>query len=461
MDLYDRDEINQRNEKNKKLNKIIIVGIVVSVIVIVALFVAIQYLTSNPSKYTLYIDGVAKNDLLELIYTQKDEQTEITTSYYPIKEVASYFGYTANDGEYLTNFGDTNSCYIQSENEVAIFSADSNIIYKLDPKQVAKSEYESIKIDSPVIKYGNKLYVNEQGLKKGFNLSIRYNEKAKKTDINTLESWIDSANNAVAKRNQKVDENFTNKKAILDGFIVVVNEQGQKGVLTLEEKEIPGLGVQYDDITYIPQKEAFLIKKNGKVGIIGTDGTTKIAIQYDNLTLIDNDNNLYLAQRNGLFGVIDINEKTKIYIENKQIGVDISNYGENGLKNGYVLCKKLIPVQNLEGKWAFFTIDGQNEDGTLRRITNFRFDGIGCSNKSNQGLTYNLMVIDFYNFVVVEERNEEKSTFAIMNENGKPIIRNLESVYIERSENKLYYYMVQNGQTLDMLKYFQDNGIIA
>ena len=287
-------------KKAKKMKNLILVSIILTVVLIVLLMGVIYYLIYNPNKITIRIDGSEDEKVEEMLITKNDYDGS-TIVYFPIRKIASKFGYSSNNGDYERNVENTENCYIESENEVAIFTENSNTIYKID-KTIQRNkddyEYEEIELENPIIKENDLLYVDIEGLEKAFNLYIDTNNKMKRISITTLNTLISSAEKKIAENKYgALDEKFSNRKALLDNMMVIESEtEGKKGVIDFSNKnEI--LGFQYDDITYIPSNESFLIKKDDKVGIIGNDKIVKIKPQYDSLTLIDSNNGLYLAER--------------------------------------------------------------------------------------------------------------------------------------------------------------------
>ena len=203
------------------------------------------------------------------------------------------------------------------------------------------------------------------------------------------------------------------------------------------------LGSQYDKITYIPQQKRFLIEKDGKVGIYDVDEQLfKITISYDELMLIDEENKLYLAKDGELYGVIDINGNTKIVIEYDKIGIDVSKYGQKGLKSGYILLGDLIPVQK-NNKWSFYKVKStENEDGTKNvRCEEFndKFDEIGCVTKTSGATVSNIVTIEEYNVVVVKYGDY----YGLMkNDGGVAVAPQYTDIYMETSAGKTNYFLV-------------------
>ncbi len=448
MKLYDEEELRKKNKKNKKARNIILVSIIFTVLLIIILMGIIYYLVYNPNKITINLNG-RENETLENLIITRTADNGSSILYFPIRKVANTFKYNSGDGDYGANVENSENCYIESVNEVLIFTEDSNIIYRIDKntnKNTNEAEYEEVIIDNSIIKDNDVLYVDTEGLSKAFNLNIKTNAKKKTLNITTLDTLIASAEKLVTNNKLgKLDAKFVNQKAILDNMLVLESEEydGQKGVINYSTKE-EILGFQYDDITYIPEKESFLIKKNNKVGIIGSDRMVKIKPLYDKLILISNEYGLYLAEDGARKGVVDENGNTKIYFEYEKIGVDLNAFKENGLKNGYVLLGKLIPVKN-NGMWFFFKIQStQNSDGSKNvqctRLQDEQFSGIGCISKVKRGTVSNLMVLEDYGMVIVQKQG---MYYGFMNQEGiLPIGAAFTDIYAETTSGQKNYYMI-------------------
>ncbi len=467
MNLYDEEEMRNKKEKNRKYRKYVITGIVLTTVSIIVLFLVIAFLIRNPNKITVHVNGKEDLKIEEMIKTGVSQEDDSTIVYFPIRTLAEYFGYKTYKGEYTTNEEDDNSCYIASGNEIAIFKVNTNTIYKRNLER-RTNEYESITVKNPIKMIDNNLYIDIEGARKAFNMQISdYNSKTKRISIYTLDYWVATAENLVKSSKEKykeLEKSLDNKKALLDNIMIYTGTDGKKGAVvfsgTNQGREI--LGTQYDEITYLSQKQVFLVKRNNKYGIMGNDGKSDITIQYDELSLMDVSNNLYLAKKENKYGVIDINENVVIYLEYDRIGVDISQFSKNGVKNGYILLNSLIPVQQ-NGRWGFFRIEKQNAGmGTqniiAKQITNIEFDGIGCITKAQNAIVSNIIVMQDYDVVVVAKNGY----YGFMYSNGSPAIGlALSDLYMETSGGTTTYKIVlaNTGETKEMLTYFLEHGI--
>lgn len=476
MNLYDEEEVRYQKERNRKIKKYVLIGITFTVVLIAVLTIVIYLLIQNPNKITIKVNG--KEDLkLESIITTEISQTDDSKIFYmPIREFAAfsdYWQYNSFDGEgpYGADYESKDSCYIISEKEVVLFNVNSKTIYKIDLEQQKSSnnsdyEYEEIKLENPIISKNDKLYIDLDGIEKAFNTIISYNAKTKTIAISTLDTYVASAESVATQSGyKKLDEAFINQRAVLSNRIVVENEEGAKGIIVYSNENSTGKtsgqeirGAQYKEIKYVPQKQVFIVKgANEKVGIVDINGEQKIDLSYDSLLLIDEENDLYLAQNGAYYGVIDANGNTVIYLEYGKIGVDASQFKKNGLKNGYVLLGKLIPVQQNE-KWGFYSIEKDKTTGAIvsKQLPDMNYDGIGCITKANGGVVANIMVMQDYELVVVQ-KNGLYGFIAIDGVEAVPI--RLTDLYMETSSGQTNYYMVYNNRTLNMLELFEKNHI--
>lgn len=429
MKLIDEEEYKNSKEKNAKTNKLLIVAIILTIIIIIAITATIIYLVNNPNKITLKLDG-KENDNLLAILDVREEEGKI---YAPIKDIAAFLGYEAFNGDYTTVSESQESCYVKNENEVAIFNLESNVIYKLD-LTMEDSNYEYCYLEEKIFEKDGKLYTDIQGLEKAFNIAIYYEPEKKKIDIYTLDVFVtDAETKATKKYNYAAsDVIFANQKAILDDMIVVISVNELYGVVNYSTGE-EILGAQYDNIIYLPEKSAFLVTRNKKMGIISSTGETKIQTEYDSISLLDYENELYLVKKDNLYGVVNINGQTVIYLEYDKIGIDLQSFAQNDIKSGYILQDKLIPVKQ-GNKWGFFDIEGN-------KITDIIYDNVGCTVGSKKSATYNVLSIPEYKVIIVGK--DKKYTLMGLDGNEKlPCV--FDSIYMTISSGERQYFLYTN-----------------
>ncbi len=439
MNLIDESFEQKRTDNTKKISKIILIFIVLLIIAIMAMLGVIAYIQGNTTQ--LYIDGLQNDKVLQMMEVDSDG-----TIYFPIKDIASYLGYESYNGEYTDKSEEASKCYVQNENEIANFALNSEKIYKLVISD-RQANYEYVYADKPVKAMNGKLYITSDGLEKAFNVSFSYTEGGKKIYIYTMPYLIESYSARVLDYGYtEIDDNFNNRKAILNSMLVV--KKGNKsnyGVIDLKGNAI--LEPKYDSIEYLQDTNSFLVKSNNKVGIISAQKQTKIQLLYDDLELIDSDLGLYLAKQDNKYGVIDSNGKIKIYIEYDQIGIDISKFEKNGIKNKYILANNLIPVKK-DNLWGIFDKNG-------KQLVDFQYDSLGYVASNNKD-AINLLVIPNYDVVVVCKDKK----YGLINSQGETISAVVcDDIYMSISGGETHYYMNYNDEQYDIEERLDSSGV--
>lgn len=439
MNLIDESFEPKKTDNTKKIARIILIFIVLLIIAIISIMGAIMYIQNNTTK--LYIDGKQSDKVLEMMVTDTDG-----TIYFPIKDIASYLGYESYNGEYTDKSEDASKCYIQSENEIANFSLNSEKIYKLaiGDKQ---SNYEYVYAKKPVKAMNGKLYVTSDGLEKAFNVSFYYNDATKRITIYTMPYLIEQYSAAVLDYGYTgIDENFTNRKAVLNSMLIVKKgNNSDYGVIDLQGNAI--LEAKYNSIEYLQDTNEFLVKSNNKVGVISSKRQTKIQLLYDDLELIDSDLGLYLAKQDNKYGIIDSNGNIKIYIEYDQIGIDISRFEKNGIKNKYIIAGNLIPVKK-NNQWGIFNKNG-------KQLIDFQYDSLGYIASNNKD-AINLLVIPNYEVVVVCKDKK----YGLINSEGQTISAVVcDDIYMSISGGQTHYYMNYNDTRYDIEERLDSSGV--
>lgn len=439
MNLIDESlENNKTKDSSKKTAKIILAIILVLIILIISIFSYLVYIEN--AKLKVLLNGQVNEEVLKILNFEEDG-----TIYVPIRNIAEYLGYKSYSGEYDNPSEDMSKCYIKSENEIVNFSLNSNKIYKLNLGN-SDGNYSYSYMDKPVKAINGTLYITTEGMEKAFNSIFQYDKKSNRIKIYTMPYLISLYQPKVLDYGfESINDNFENNKAILQDMIIV--EKNKKmGVIDADTgKEI--LECKYDQIQYQEGTGDFLVKSNNKVGIMTKNKETKVDILYDNIELMDLDAGLYLVKKENQYGVIDLKGNTKIYIENDQIGIDISRFPKNDLKSKYILAGNLIPVQK-NNKWGFFDIKGN-------QVVDFQYDSIGYTAKSSKD-ALNLLLVPDYNVIVVC-KNEK---YTLLNENGEyPFRAYVDDIYMIINAGQKHYYMTANDTTYDVEDYLDKIGV--
>ena len=249
---------------------------------------------------------------------------------------------------------------------------------------------------------------------------------------------------------EMLSEEFSDQKAIFQNMMIIIKDK-QYGVINASTGQSI-LEIKYEDIKYLPATSDFLVKSNGKYGIMGNDASIKVRIAYDDIKIMDNQNGLYLVKQNNLYGVVDITGKTIIEPAYKQIGVNIEKYKQNGIENQYVLLDEIIPIKNSEDLWGLFNIKGE-------KLTEFEFTGIGCS-LTQESNSYPALLIPSYNILIVEKDKH----YNLITTSGEQLIPSgiLDSVYMksntETGENSFFMTYNNNDKVISVEEWLASIG---
>lgn len=452
MKLLDEEEVARKKVREQKFKKIIVIAIITLVNLSIAIIAIIVYRNYNPDKITTYIDGKKYEKFDSLLDFEKDENGN-TQIYIPIRDVAEYFGYKSYNGDYKKASEEDDKCYIEKEKrEVAMYELNSKTIYKLDLEN-NNNDYNYCYTNKTVFRSNGKLYTSVDGIEQGYNISFSYDERKKTINIYTMDYLITTYASLLEDKaignygTVEIDENFQNWKAVFDGMLVVKSEENKYGVINTSDYSFV-LEPKYDNIEYIQYSSDFLVESYGKKGIISKEGKTKVTTAYDELTLMDRDTNLYRTKKDNLYGVIDANEKVIIHPEFNAIGIEVTDFFYNGIKSGYIILNKLIPVQKGD-KWGFYNING-------KQITEFKYDNIGYK-IGNSNNVYSLLEVTNYDVIVVGQK--DKYTF--MDSSGDDTMLPLvfDKIYMEISSGQISYVMTINDKKYDVLKNLVKQGI--
>ncbi len=442
MELYEEVD----NKKKSKLPMIIGISLTVLIILIIVIIGTIIYLKQSVMQIT--VNGQNKNEIEKLLYSPEDDNTKL---YVPIRAIAKYLNYNDFRGDYKIKSEDSTKCYVKNENEIAMFTKDSDTLVKTR----GDSDYEYVKLEEKVLEKDGELYTTPSGIEKAFNTLFEYNANKKNINIYTMDylNQVYASKLKIDGETVKLSEEYSDQKAIFEGLIIVIKNNNY-GVIDAESGN-PILEFKYEDIKYLPATSDFLVKSNNKYGVIGKDTSIKVRTVYDEIKIMDNQNGLYLVKQNNLYGVIDTKGKTIISPEYKQIGIDISKFTQNGIENQYVLLNKIIPVKNNQDLWGMFDIKGQ-------LVKDFIFTGIGCSssNLSKIANAYPAVVIPSYQVIIVEKDKH----YNIITTSGEELIPTyvLETIYLktntETGENTFYMAYNNNEKVMSVEEWLASTG---
>ena len=198
----------------------------------------------------------------------------------------------------------------------------------------------------------------------------------------------------------------------------------------------------------------------GKMGILSSDGRTKIEPNYTEIKQISKELNYYLVKNNEKYGVINQNGNIVIYLEFDQIGIDEEEFTSNDIDNPYILFDNCIPVMQND-RWGVFDINGQ-------QLIPVEYSEMGCINgTTTDRVSNNVVIIPEFESIVLG--NDDKyAIFSSLGEMYVPLI--LDSVYSITTSGEDQFYMtftieepgengttVERQQTYDLAQYFEEH----
>lgn len=439
MELYDAS-IN-KNNKNRKIYRALIIGMSILVVLIVIILCLIFYLKGTIWTYEL--NGANSADLKNIVIIDEKDNSKI---YIPIRKMAEFVGYSSYRGSYINTSEEDNKCYVKTGNEIAMFEENSNVIAKM-LQDSDNTEIEYIEIDEPIIRKNGELCTTINGILNSINMVVSYNNEEQYLKVYTLEylynTYVEKSSNYGY---ESLSDDFLNARALIAN-VIVGEKDGLYGAYDLSSNSVI-LENKYKSVTYLSKTDDFLVTdNNGKMGIITREKKNKLDIKYDKVELINENETLYyMVKEDGNIGLID-KEGNIIFnniASNKygKIGIDISKFEENGLKNGYVLLNKLIPVQDSKGLWGFV------DKSTGQLVIECKYKNLGCINSDKK--KENVLVIPSQKVIVVG--NGEK--YDVITINGEEVYKMaLDSVYMTVSGNEdkreEKYYLTAGSQTVD------------
>jgi len=427
MELYD-EKVEQRKSKEP-----IIIGICIVLLLIMTVLVICGIIYLKNSITTININEQKNTEIEELLYIESTENG--VELYLPILKMSKHLGYEGFTGDYQDKSEDKSKCHVISKDETAMFTQDSDMLVKVTEKK----EKEYIKLDKPVFEKDGELYTTIDGIQKAFNILFSSDENFKNIDIYTMDYLVEYYGGTKWKL-QEYSTEFSDKKAIFQNMIIL-KENGQYGVIDIATGKYI-LENKYDAISYLPTTTDFLVKSNGKYGIMSKEASIKIQTVYDEIRTMDNKNGLYLVKYNNAYGVVNINGEVIIQPEYSQIGFNVDKYVQNGVENQYVLLDEIIPIKNDENLWALYNIKGE-------KVTDFKYTGIGCQNTPVTN-SYPALVIPSYKIIVVQK----DKLYNLVDTNGEELISGyiLGSVYFksntETGENQFFMTSNNNQKVL-------------
>jgi hypothetical protein len=435
MELYDGATDYQK--KNKKIYMALIIGMVVLACLIILIMCLIMYLKSTI--WTFEVNGQSSEKLKDIIIFDENDPSKI---YIPIREIADFVGYKSYRGDYINLSEEDSKCYVKTDEEVIMFTEDSNIIM-VESLKSNSDDIDYIEIEEPIIIKNDELCTTINGIASSLNMVVSYDYDAKSLKVYTLEYLYSTYQENASKYGfEELSGDFTNCKALLRN-VLVGKSNGYYGAYDLATNSII-MENKYKNVEYVSKANDFIVTgSNDKVGVVTRDKKNKINFEYDSIKLItENDKLYYQVTLNNNIGIIDTDGNIILnpVVSNKysQIGVDISDFEANGLDNGFVLLDSLVPVKNNKNLWGF--VDASTGD----LVIECQYSSLGCINDDDS--QENVLVIASQNVIVVSSDGK----YDVITLSGSGVYdMALDSVYMTKQDVTEKYYLTAGSKTVD------------
>jgi len=432
-------------EKMKKIILFSIIGIAVLAVILIVVMVILNSIAE--SRNNIIIDGVSSKLEDNIVTTLENGDI-----YFSIEKMAPLLNYRFKNGEYGKASDNKTKCYVENSNEVSIFDMDSNVIYKLELANV-DNLYEKFVLDKAVKRIDNSLYVSMQGLKKSFNVEASYDSEKNVLTIMTLPYLYNQYNDYVIQLGYtSISEDFSNVKAILYGYLVVVENREYYGVLQANSGETI-IGTKYDKIQFMEETGEFLAQFKNKYGVLTNSGEPKIDLVYDGLKIIDSNEGLYLTNNGDKYGVLKRDGSVLLYPEYDYIGVkDVAAFPNDNIRNPYIILDSVIPVMK-GGKIGFYGVDGSE----IKKPAESQFTTLGCVSTTNSSDAYkNVLIIPetegVEGIVVGVTNSSNNTTYGIYSTRTKRLLTptTLSKIYREVVNGQESYLTIFGGKIVEV-----------
>lgn len=432
----------------------IIVIVLIILLIIAAAFIWIYSQRIASTQFKFNLDGRRQNNYSDNLFIFQNNKIYIS-----IRDIAPLLSYNVYNGGYGEYTEDRTKCYVNNSKEIVSFETNSDKIYKYNATTSTNSESQTFNLDEPIIASGSNLYITSDGLVRAFNVRFDYNSASNEVSIFSL-SYLANyytnqiSNSAITSANTSLSESilYNNQKALLYNMVVIKDSTTNLyGVASLANPTNTIIGTRYTSIEFMEGSNDFIVRtSDSKMGIIGSDGITKVRLEYDDIKELDKNLGLYLVTSNNRQGVVNNNGKIIVYQDYDQIGLP-NTINDTNVTNKYILMENCIPVQR-NGKWGLIDING-NE------ILPVEYDGFGCDADTSVDSRYtDVLIIPELNGIVVERDevngNTRNKKYGMITPDGNLFINIvLDSIYSVTTQGQTTYYATFQGQILDLVDF--------
>lgn len=466
MNLEESNLFVEEEQKNSKRKKSVLISIGVCAILVALLLVLIVWIKSEDAKTLKMFVNNTQVGITNTFFTESDGET-----YVNVKEFAEMLGYTYTKGEYGKYNEDDKCCYLTNDYEiVALNSGESQFTkyaettgVKLELAEIAvnvksqKGQSQRYSLEKPILYLENGIYVPFSASQDIFNAKVDLSTP-NRIRISSFETIIANAKTAIASLPQytTISGDYENLKAMVYNY-AVVGDGTYFGVISLETgKEI--LSLKYEDITFLPNSQDFLIKASSTVGILAADGSTVISpTEYDEISVYDDANQLYLVKKDNKYGILNRKGSVIIFADYSEIGFSKAKDFEFVEETGdyKIFFDKAIPVKD-GAKYGLYSIDGQE-------LLSSVYDSFLADERESQTAGEKTVVTIPESIGIKGIVVKQNDMYGIYDVEAEKIVIPCvcTNIYSITKTAKTTYYLDYSGQTIELEQYLKDNNLVS
>lgn len=476
MNLEESDSYKKAIEKNTRQRRAVMISIAFCAIIVALLsFLIIAIMKIDAETMKVFINGTQ-------ISIPKDFIREIDKEKYcNIKLLAPMLGYTYNSGEYKKYNENDDSCYLQDSFEIVAITANKDYYTKylefmgdkdttlgglaVQAKNV-NGYKEDFYLDKKIKFEDGNIYVSFAELPRMLNIGIDWKNQYR-LRIYNLDYIVGLYQQNLSNSGYStISGYFENYKALLDGYAIVRNDEvGLYGIYSLDNESLLA-GTKYDDIKYVQNMKNFFVTADNTMGLVDSVGKTVIEVQnYEEVSLLDELEQLYLVKKDKQYGVVNRNGEEVIYPEYDKIGIDISKFDMDDISNGNLLFGNYIP---------YYKEDEEEENvykyGLLKKngdeVPDFKCDDFGYKSVNNSiSATRDrstLIIPESMGIKGIIFRTGDQ--YGIFDATGKGELKvpaSFDKIYLAIKEGKTEYYIESKAEgTILLSEYLKKNHLL-
>ena len=302
-------------------------------------------------------------------------------------------------------------------------------------------EFEYFTVEDNVKYVNNELYASLEAIEIGFDISISYTENNNTVKIYTLDCLEKKASEVRKDYVSSAEYIYKNKRLLKYGMVLVKDSEGNYGVASYTDKNKEGTFVASCKYSKIDFNEgtstlATVTNTDKKSGLLFVNMENKqveksTSSEYEEMKEITDKFDYFLVKQDGKYGIVNQDGNTIIPVNFEEIGIKEEKYSDLTCK--YILEGKYIPVKK-NGKWGLYNISG-------KKLIDPQYEEVGCDISQSGDSVVIIPNLSEGVTGIVFLYNREKAFYGVYNaDTGEKIAVSLTEVFkkIENGEENYY-----------------------